>query len=445
MHGPDNMKKDMRRLAMPRLPEAIHRLQGRQWRIFRLTSSPVFVVTSIWLVAILVYAIAESAGGSWSYFQFLVASENLIDGSSAESFFWLGLAWLAFVLGTVLVQLNATPVLMPADDIDDRRLVRATLITFAFTLMIAFLWVGVAIIDFGGLGQLAALAASENTRAREVILSASFPGGRLVSSGFMGLAVFSITQLAKGGSTSGGTRRRFMLRLVFIVSMIYLALIPILISGRIIFFVACIGAFVAASNVARRPVGLMYISLGAVSLIAVWTAKQYFSLAHVVTATAVAEASVAEQGWQGIVFYFYNDLLNAVNTIGKFEGYYTYGWYSLRFVFYMTFTNRFFSQEIADSLAYIAPLVPAGEVPLLSAPFVDFGVFGLIVLFLMGAYCQHVYHSSIRHTSHAALYGILFAGLLMSVHSSFITSQEVVYNLILIYLLARWSRPRKRR
>jgi hypothetical protein len=302
---------------------------------------------------------------------------------------------------------------------------------------VAFLWIGVAIIQFGGIFNMAALAASENRSARELIVSAAFPGGRLISSGFIGLAVFSAACL--GSSARTGSPTRLGLKAILLFSLLYLAVVPILTSGRINFFVAAIGAYVAAAMAAQRLIAFRYAMAGILALAVSWTAKQYFSLGH------ISDASATDQAVEGLLFYFYNDILNALNPIGNMDGNYTLGWYSARFVFFLTFTNEIFRKAIAENLAHVGNWMTAGEVPFLAAPYVDFGVLGLVVIFLAGYFCKRAYHRANRQIHYLAIYGLCFATIVMSIHNSYLTSQEIVYNIILVAWVSRFVRKRKQR
>ena len=391
---------------------------------------------------------ASSLGNEYAYFHYMIAQEMLIDDSTLSSYIWLLIAILTFSSGAFFFSVSRRQHSVPpqsyqsiqffASQIDQNAAVKALCIAFFATFLVAFSWVGSAIFQFGGVTKLMSLAASENRLAREVLLNASFPGGRLISSGFIGIAVYSAALIGAGRSDTS-IRKSYLVGCIYILAMAYLAVIPILLSGRINFFVAMIGSLVAYSYSSRRLISGRYVILGVGFLVAVWTAKEYFVLGHIAN-----DVTVASQGLEGLAFYIYNDLLNVLNTIGKFDGNYTYGWYSLKFVFFFTFTDKEFFQYIAEAREALGYYVTAGEIPLLGAPFVDFGVFGFIVLFGLGFWVQYAYFQSARNIAYVAIYGLLFAGLILSVHSSYITSQEVIYSVLLVRLLARISQKTQR-
>jgi len=225
----------------------------------------------------------------------------LSDQSTILSFVWLIIAFLFFFAGATL-----TPILFKYEKfnqntINGNKLFQLFIRLFLFTSAVAFLWVGVAIIQFGGVSSLVTLAQSDNLVARDVILAASFPGGRLISSGFIGSSVLAAYLLVK---VTNPMRKKIII-LIFILSMTYLALIPILLSGRINFFVAAIASFITASYAQQRLIGINYILIGILTLSMVWTAKQYFSLGQTEGALGV---SATDQGLEGMLFYFYNCL-----------------------------------------------------------------------------------------------------------------------------------------
>ncbi|KQT10826.1 hypothetical protein [Ramlibacter sp. Leaf400] len=404
------------------------------WAVFHRLIAPESTVLIAWGVGLVMFAIAVANAQSMPYFTLLVHKEGLRDISTPFAFLWLTLAILAFVLGSRLGDRKPRPVA------HGHAFERGNAIVVAFILTggVAFAWIGMAVVQLGGVAQMAALAASENLIARERILNAAFPGGRLISSGLLGLAVLAAAQL--GAVTRPDARGRPSVTLILVLagSLAYLAIVPILTSGRINFFVAGLGAFVAASLAAARPLPLRYVLVGAAALAASWTAKQYFTLSH------ISDASATQQGFEGLLFYFYNDLLNALNPVENMGEHKTWGWYSVRFVFYLTFTNNSLRSIIADDISHMESWMSAGEVPFLTAPFVDFGVLGLLVLIAAGYFCRRMYRMSINGVEYAAIYGICFATLTMSVHNSYLTSQEVVYNMLLILVVGRSARSQER-
>ncbi|MFW5330326.1 O-antigen polymerase [Hydrogenophaga sp. ZJX-1] len=412
--------------------------QSRRRRVFnrfKRLASPSIALAIVTSIAFFVYSIASTFDGSFTYFHRLVLQEQLIDNSTLYSYLWAFGAFLSFLAGGVIVNFahkpnHRTPKHFPLEDSAFRTIFNG----FLFTFITAFAWIGVAIIQFGGISSLANLAAADNIAARDVILTASFPGGRLISSGFIGIAVLSATLLGMGLWKSN-TRKRFTIFLVLFVSLAYLGIAPILVSGRINFFVAVIGAFIGSSFAAGRVIGARYIPIGVLLLVGAWTAKQYFSLGHM-----AEDISVFDQSVEGFFFYLYNDALNLLNTIGQLDNNKTLGWYSLRFIFFFTFTQNKLLDFIADARIQIGNYVTAGEVPFLAAPIVDFGLWGVLILVLFGFCAQYVYLKAPLNLLYSTIYGMILACLILSPHASFITSQEVIYSILLVSFLARRMR-----
>ncbi|MBP2151639.1 oligosaccharide repeat unit polymerase [Xanthobacter flavus] len=398
--------------------------------------SPVRILTATWLVSASVYVYLTKLRGDMPYFEYLVSAENLRDESSFLSYAILGINFGLFVLGAKMFDLSA-----PArgvgggvgrDEASYSPDIRRLVLFSCFTMAVALLWVGGAIMTVGGVAQLADLAASENMAARDVLRNASFPGGRLISFGFIGLATISAAYVVHAKAAN----QRRVLTGILIVSLTYLGVMPLLMSGRITFFVACIGSYIAATLSARRLIGLRYLTIGVPILLGVWTAKQYITLGHL---AAAQTSSVSDQAIDGLLFYIYNDFLNAVNAPELLDGAMTFGWFSFRFVFFFTFTDKIFYNFIDESMLSVGQWRTAGEVPFLMAPFVDFWLFGSLVLVIFGVFCQLAYRRSMFSVRWASIYGLLCGGLIMTTHSSFITSQELVYSLLIVYIVSRPS------
>jgi hypothetical protein len=296
--------------------------QRIRFKIFYLLTSPFLVVLISWGMALVIFNIASELDQTYDYFHLLVRLEGLNDKSTTESYVLLASSLFSFYVGvlyanTVFKKSQATHL---AYQLDVNLAVRNLTIAFFFTTTVAFLWVGVSIIEFGGIGRLAAIAASENIVARQAILSGAFPGGRLVSSGFIGLAIFSIVLLSINQFTKN--KHKIIVIFILIISFIYLGLIPILVSGRINFFITLLASFITVCYVQKKIIQIKYLISGMLLLATVWTGKEYFNLGHI-----AEETSAIKQGLEGMLFYFYNDMLNVLNTIDKTDGYYHYGWY----------------------------------------------------------------------------------------------------------------------
>lgn len=151
------------------------------------------------------------------------------------------------------------------------------------------------------------------------------------------------------------------------------------------------------------------------------------------------QISPIDQAIQGFLFYVYNDFSNAINPIGNLDGRFSYGWESLRFIFYFTFTEDFGLAIVRENDAYIGHIKVAGEIPMLSAPYVDFGLFGIPLLAAMGYFCQRVYYLARFDNAFAPMYGLVFAALVLSVHACYLTSQDSVFNLIIVFLLSSFA------
>lgn len=395
-------------------------------------TSPGVILAIIWSIAIFIYAISAGFGDSMLYFRFMVQAERIKNDATVVSFIWLAMAFAAFCSGSLFVRkrLISTDRVSPISEV--RRARSVVIVVFGVTALVAFLWVGLAILQLGGLGRMAALATSENARAREVLLSAAFPGGRLISTGFIGLSVFCAGFLALRRERPLSFTETWPFYAILAASMAYLAVIPIIMSGRVNFFSAVIASYIAVCISNGKLVGLKFLPIPIVALSLVWGVTDYYAMGHVI------QVSPMEQATQGILFYFYNDVSNALNPIGKLDGYYGYGWNSLRFVFFMTFTDDKFLSATRESLTFAEQFRPGGEFPFLTAPYADFGLFGLLILMIFGGICFSSYRKALEDNIYAPVYSLIFAGLVLSIHSSYVTNQEIVYNIILILLMIKF-------
>lgn len=358
-------------------------------------------------------------------------SARIVDFATPYSFIWIIVALSSFAVGTLI----ARPLkfgLHKQRVWSDDRAYKALLVATAVVVTVSSLWVGVTIAKVG-LGKLLAIAGDDNSYAREIILNSSFPGGRVISNGYMGIFVFSLFYLAKKRLTRLDRGRIFSVLSIAALAAIYLGLMPILVSGRINFFMAVIGAYVAISLSHGKMYRVQYLPIAVAVLCVVWGAKEYYALRHVM------EISPFEQSTQSFLFYVYNDITNSINPVGNIDGRYSYGWESLRFAFYFTFTEDYGIRMSLNKYDYVSNIKVAGEIPMLTAPYVDFGFFGILILVAIGYFSKTVYYMALRDIAFAPMYGIVFASLALSVHACYITSQDAVFNLIMVFLLATFA------
>ncbi|MGB1387724.1 MAG: hypothetical protein ACPG61_02440 [Paracoccaceae bacterium] len=119
----------------------------------------------------------------------------------------------------------------------------------------------------------------------------------------------------------------------------------------------------------------------------------------------------------------------------------TYGALSFRGVLFLTFSEELIEGALKDRLAILSSLKGGGEFPLLTAPFVDFGVVGGVsVLMLFGFVCQVVYRVAHVRFLAAVVYAHIGAGLLFSSHAVYISHQNQLFGLILVFAIVRLSR-----
>ena len=399
---------------------AASRLLRREDPLLWFILSPAVCVLVIWLIGLLAFWIASGLRDDLLYLRFMAAAVNLREEATLTSVVWLIMAYLAFLVGTLLVR-PRPPSAVPLWS--DRSALNALTVAFVIIFTVAFLWAGTTVLTIG-LGRMIALANSNNIYARELLLEGAFPGGRLISNGFIGTAVFSAMFLAKPRQQRLPAEAMVRVWLILAVSLAYLGLIPILTSGRINFFVSIIAAYVAVSVIRGRFSGLVYIPFGIALLIVVWSAKQYFSLRHVMN------VSLWDQSYQGLLFYLYNDIINAMNIVGNLDGNYNLGYYSMRFMFFFTFTDGAILNATEAARMSVGQYIGGGEFPMLTSPYVDFGYAGILLLVVFGAFSQWAYQLARTERVFGALYGLVFAGLIMSIHSCFLTSQDLVFGMI---------------
>ncbi len=401
--------------------------------------SPAGLVLMCWSVTILVAAVALGAPGRFDLVPMLMARE----GIDTRAFGLIGALWILAALSVYLVGDLAARVTLPrprpfSAGVDLDRAARLTFLVNSAIILVTLCWIALTALQMGGVRSLVLLASSENRALRAALLDNKlFAGMRLLYAALPATGCLAAAILAadRGGLSRRGRR---LCRLVLLSNLAALAILPVVMSQRLLLLQFLLSAWLVTCIIKGRVVGLGKAALAAALFLGVWVLRE------AVTNPTISRGPL-DLGLQKLAFYFVNDLWNSVAPIDA-DLAHTFGVLSFNGLLFFTFTEGMVANAMAERLAATDLVRGGGEFSLLTAPYVDFGPAGAVVFLLVAAFLFRVlWHYARQDIGWAAIYGQVGAALLYSSHSLYVTHQNCLFSILLIALILRWARRPARR
>jgi hypothetical protein len=303
---------------------------------------------------------------------------------------------------------------------------------FLFVASVTLVWVLSSIAKSGGLSRMIAAAALAQTNigVRQVWLENKlFEGMRLIYTGFIGLGIFGagVLSIARSGCKVHPRTSTFAL-IILAFSVLVLSVLPIILSQRILLLYLMFGAYASACMVAGRVIGVQFALAAAIMFFGVWTLVEAFTVKNL----GVSALSVSTQK---ILYYFLNDFSNGITPIGKVTDLY-FGYFSFWFLLFFTNFDKAATGAMYDKLRDIAPYLGGGEFPMLTGPYIDFGIGGLLLLAIYGVGSNWIFNRGVSDPRYGILYGAVAPCLILSVHNNYFAHQNFWFNLGIVLLLA---------
>ncbi|MER5172857.1 hypothetical protein [Thioclava kandeliae] len=396
--------------------------------------SPISLLGLAWVLTLGIGVLPFLYPDSFSLALYFLSREEL----GAEAITLMGLAWIAAAL-LFFVALNALT-LLRARDLPDtraltdfermaRRIFRANLVCLGITLV----WVLSSAVQMGGIGALIESAQSDASSLRDQMLENKlFSGMRLFYGALPAIGAMACVMLAAGrkfGTMSPFARR--ILILVLISDLVALALLPIVMSQRILLLHLMLASYFGLCMVHQRIVALPQLILGATLFLTTWVLRE------AVTNPTIDNHSALEIGLQKLVFYISNDFLNSLLPFTQ-EFDHMLGYFSFHFLLILTQSRDAVDGLIPERLERIELVRGGGEWSMLTTPYVDFGIAGALVLLAVFAIATAIaFHRGHFGLTAATLYAHLAAGFMLSTHVQYFTNVNFVTGLALTAFLGR--------
>ena len=396
--------------------------------------SPVTLVAACWVATCAMAMMALNMPETFDLLPVLMHREAL----TAKAFAPIGMAWIAlaaliFVIGDFACK-TALPSPRPfAAGLALNRAARLVFWVNLTLLGITVIWVLLTARQVGGLTQLAIIAMLDTLTARDLLLDNKlFTGMRLFYASLPATGCLAAAILTAGRNRLS-QRARYMCIAVLAMNAAALAILPIVMSQRLLLLQFLLSAYLVSCLIRGRVFGLPWIAVGAALFLSVWIMRESLT-------NPLLHRSGVDVGLQKLAFYFVNDLWNSFAPLQS-ETPPSLGAVSLRGMMFLTFTDGMFDRLLASRLAALEEIRGGGEFSLFTAPYVDFGPFGATVfLILAGFTFRLIFHKGQQSLIWAAIYAQTGAALLFSSHGLYVTHQNFLFSLMLMAGLARFVR-----
>jgi hypothetical protein len=135
------------------------------------------------------------------------------------------------------------------------------------------------------------------------------------------------------------------------------------------------------------------------------------------------------------LFYFTNDVGN-LNRGVAFVSERSYGFESFQFVFRYLFIEKTIQEQFLQSFyTGTKPYGAGGGFTALGIPYLDFGIAGLLLIFLWGYVAQGTYVKAHQSVFAAQIYGLLAASIVLSWHAAIWSNPFFWFNIGVLFLL----------
>ena len=370
-----------------------------------------------------------------------------------EGVLWIYAAIGVFVLGTVaanrrllVIQLPLTGQYVPRDDREDWeswKLVIGSILAYIIGVGIVFLlvyWTLLAVREVGSLTAFVeTMYQSWHSMRRLWPAQKPFTGARLLYTGLISIVIIGASGMALTNQDRQHLDGKGLYRshrywiLLVLVGLLPLMMLPLLVSQRILLATALVGAITTYVMLSSRGIPVLYPVVGFIAGFGVWTAQEVVRAGF--TSGTVFGSLVT--GVERLLFYFTNNVGN-LNRGVSFSTERSYGFESFGFIFEYLFIsdtvrNLYFESFYSGLASYKA----GGGFTALGVPYLDFGVFGLIIIFVWGYVSQAAYLTANRNVFGAQVYGLIAASIVLSWHTAIWTDPYFWFNIafLVIFIL----------
>ena len=395
--------------------------------------SPVAILLSCWTITLAGAWVGLSFPDRFELVELFLLRQSIAPGTFAV----FGAAWLALALATWVVTDRAAAHALPDPGpfsvrIDPARAARLLLWATLCATGVTAVWIVTAAQPVGGPVALVRMAIEDPDPARDALLSGKlFPGMRLAYAALPGTGALAAGLLALG--LPGRAERRCCL-VALVLSATVLMLLPIVMSQRLLTLQFAVSTHLAICLVRGRLVGIGWLACGAAAFATVWILRE------AITNPTLTEGAL-NIAFQKALYYCANDLWNSFAPLGRDLGH-TGGGLIFSGIAVLTGTDGLWSEMLAPRLAALETMKGGGEFSLLTTAFVDFGIAGgTLAVAAFALFFRLAWQAGRSGFGGAMVYAQLGAALFFSSHGNYVTHQNLLASLALVWFVLHLSRP----
>jgi len=371
-----------------------------------------------------------------------------------HGFLWVTACIAAFLVGAKLANQKLLVISSPfrdrvsaSDDLniwDSWRVNVSSIPILTFAAGIALLlvyWTAVAIFQVGSLSSfLSTLVQSWHDIRNLWPNQKPFTGARLLYTGLIGVVIFAasgigLTEFSSEGESDSELPSNSRAWLVILtLGLVPLMILPLLVSQRILLATAITGGIAAYTATSDRGISLKYPVGGLLTGMTVWTSQEVIRAG---LSTETIGGSI-RYGVSRLLLYFTNDVGNLHRGIKHVSGH-TYGTESFSFVLSYLFIKDEIKGEYFQSVyRELSLYIGGGGFTGLGVPYLDFGVFGLILVLIWGYASQSFYIKAKSDIISAQIYGLLASSIVLSWHTSILSNPLFWFNASLLIVFGTY-------
>jgi oligosaccharide repeat unit polymerase len=356
---------------------------------------------------------------------------------TSQSIVWLVAALTAFISGVFLSNIIKINIKHEVD-VPFQNAVGRLILIHSLLLLLTTVWIAMSIGQLGGISGFLHSMSVDPLIARDIFRDNKlFKGMRLFYAGMVGTAIYAFAILGYNARRKMLTKMQLIACLyVIITSVILFAFLPAVMSGRIYVFYIFLAGYFAACFIYKGLVWKKYLPIGFVILALVWGMKVFF------TSDDFQEIGIFSSSFQNFLFYYLNDMMNAITPLNYDDLPKTYGIETFQFLTEYTFTDSYFKNLLGSNIHFVRALKGGGEFPILTMPYIDFGLYGLIILLVYGWIFGNLFNAALYNQRIGVIYGLVVASVALSNHHVFFSQINFWFILFLIYILnlkAKWA------
>ena len=269
-----------------------------------------------------------------------------------------------------------------------------------------------------------------------------FVGARLLYTGLVASAIYFSTSFALLKDFSIYTNnfkktKKYIIR-GFLFSYIILLLLPIIISQRLLFATALAGS-ITAYLIYKNKIDLNYIIKGVFISLGLWTAQESVRV-NFVSGNIVDNII---HSYERLSFYFANNVANVTNGVANVR-LRSYGFLTFNALFeFLYLDSPINNNYLLNFRKFSSPYKGGGTWTGLGVPFMDFGWFGILIIFIWGVLSSIIYYKAKNSFFWAQIYGMIAASILLSFHVFLFGSASFWFSIFLLIIVNSLVRFKK--